>query len=49
MASTFRSGEFTSDSTRSMSWIIRSSTTPMSVERKLNEPQRDGFDVAGRG
>ena len=28
-----------------MSWIIRSSTTPMSVERQVNGPERDGIDV----
>ena len=39
-ASTFRSGERTSDSTRSMSWIIRSSTTPTSVERKVKPEVR---------
>jgi hypothetical protein len=34
-ACTRRSGERTSHSTRSRSWIIRSSTTPTSVERKV--------------
>ena len=36
-----------SDKTRSRSWIIRSSTTPTSVERKLKGQARDRFDVLG--
>ena len=37
-----------SDSTRSMSWIIRSSTTPMSVERNGERAGAHRFDVLRR-
>ena len=47
-ASTDRTGASTSDKTRSMSWIIRSRTTPMSVDRKVYVPKRSAAMYLGR-
>ena len=52
-ASTDRNGERTSESTTSMSWIIRSNTTPTSIERNVKPDARTasmnfGFRAWGR-